>query len=121
MNVITSGSEISGVSYSAAKRYTRHASNPEVHLKKTIDLVFDHTISFNNNEQTELLNPHHDALVISLHVANCLIKRILIDNGSSMNVLFLEALREMQIDESTSVRRSIVLVGFSGEHKNTIG
>ncbi|KAL5840570.1 hypothetical protein ACOSQ4_013178 [Xanthoceras sorbifolium] len=44
-----------------------------------------YSTSFSSNEHTDLLNPHHDVLVISLTVANCLIKRILIDNGSSTN------------------------------------
>ena len=78
-------------------------------------------ISFIDNEATTLINPHHDELVISLMVANCKIKRILVDNGSSTNVLFLNALKEMKIDESNIHRCSFVLVGFSGEQKCTVG
>ncbi|XP_013632748.1 PREDICTED: uncharacterized protein LOC106338278 [Brassica oleracea var. oleracea] len=40
-------------------------------------------ISFTAKEQEKVLTPHHDALVISLTVANCLVKRILVDNGSA--------------------------------------
>ena len=78
-------------------------------------------LSFIDNEDSTLINPHHDALVISLLIANCLIKRILIDNGSSTNVIFLSALKEMNIDEAHIHRRSTVLVGFSGEQKFTLG
>ena len=60
-----------------------------------------------------LINLHDDALVINLMIANCKIKRILVDNGSSSNVLFMNALKEMKIDESNIHRRSLVLVGFS--------
>ena len=35
--------------------------------------------------------------------------------------MFLDALREMVISESSIVRRSIVLIDFSGEHKSTLG
>ena len=77
-------------------------------------------ISFIDNEGIALINPHHDALVISLLVANCKIKRILIDNRSSTNVLFLNALKEMKTDESNICRCSTVLVGFSGEQKFTV-
>lgn len=68
-----------------------------------------------------MLHPHHDALVISLYIANCFIKRVLIDNGSSANILFLNALRDMKVDESTITRKSTVLIGFSGEQKHSIG
>ena len=81
----------------------------------------DQVISFVDNEATTLINPHDDALVISLLIANCKIKRILVDNGSSTNVLFMNILKEMKIDESNIHCRSIILVGFSGEQKFTIG
>ena len=59
--------------------------------------------------------------MISLVIVNCLTKRVLIDNDSSTNILFLDALREMEISKSSIVHRSTVLIGFSGEHKSTLG
>ena len=44
-------------------------------------------IGFTTSESTRLLNPYHDALVISLVINNCLTKRVLIDNGSSTNTI----------------------------------
>ena len=49
-----------------------------------------------------------------------MIKRVLIDNGSCTNVLFLNALKEMKIDEFNIPRCSTILIGFSGEQKFTI-
>ncbi|KAL5580697.1 hypothetical protein UlMin_013139 [Ulmus minor] len=122
INVITGGSEISGISYSAARRHARVSVNPETcSSQPPAGDYTDQVISFVDNEATALINPHHDALVISLLVANCKIKRILVDNGSSTNVLFLTALKEMKIDESNIRRCATVLVGFSGEQKFTVG
>ena len=59
--------------------------------------------------------------MISLVIVNYLTKRVLIDNGSSTNILFLDALKEMEISESSIIRRSIILIGFSGDHKSTLG
>ena len=116
VNIITGGSEISGISYSAARRHARVSVNPETSSSQPPSNIFmDLTISFVDNEATGLINPHHDALVITLMIANCMIKRVLIDNGSSTNVLFMNALKEMKIDESNIRRCSTVLVGFSGE------
>ena len=50
-----------------------------------------------------------------------MIKRALIDNVSSTNVLFMNALKEMKINKSNIRRLSTALVGFSGEQKFTIG
>ncbi|KAL5560386.1 hypothetical protein UlMin_036597 [Ulmus minor] len=122
INVITGGSEISGISYSAARRHARVFVNRETcSSQPPVGDYTDQVISFVDNEATTLINLHHDALVISLLVANCKIKRILVDNGSSTNVLFLNALQEMKIDESNIRRCTTVLVGFNGEQKFTIG
>ncbi|XP_062094064.1 uncharacterized protein LOC133800109 [Humulus lupulus] len=93
VNVITGGSEVSGVTHSAAKRHARQTNwvkgESSETEKNTINLPAQ-TISFSTTESTRLLNPHHDALVIALYIANCLTKRILIDNGSSANILFFK-------------------------------
>ena len=78
-------------------------------------------LNFIDNEDSTLINLHHDVLVISLLIANYQIKRILVNNGSSTNVIFLGALKEMNIDKAHIHCRSTVLVGFSGEHKFTLG
>ncbi|XP_062099864.1 uncharacterized protein LOC133805718 [Humulus lupulus] len=79
------------------------------------------TISSSTTESTRLLNLHHDSLVIALYIANCLTKRILIDNGRLAKILYLSALREMGIDESKIIKQTTILIGFSGEQKNTLG
>lgn len=46
---------------------------------------------------------------------------MLIDNRSSANVLFLSTLKEMQLDETKIKKKTVALVGFSGEAKVTLG
>ncbi|KAL5543502.1 hypothetical protein UlMin_007286 [Ulmus minor] len=121
-NVIIGSSEVSGITYSAARRHARVVVNLETSLSPTSPIGASNLIlTFIDNEDSILINPHHDTLVISLLIANYRSKRILIDNGSSTNVIFLNALKEMNIDESHIHRRSTVLVGFSGEQKFTLG
>ncbi|XP_062088754.1 uncharacterized protein LOC133795316 [Humulus lupulus] len=124
VNRITGGSEISGVTHSADKRHARQTNwikgESSETKKNTINLPAQ-TISFSTTESTKLLNPHHYALVIALYIANFLTKRILIDNGSSANILFLSALREMGIDESKIIKNTTILIDFRGEQKNTLG
>ncbi|XP_062114425.1 uncharacterized protein LOC133825511 [Humulus lupulus] len=124
VNVIIGGSEVSGVTHSAAKRHARQTNwikGESSGTKKNAINLLAQTISFSTTESNRLLNPHHDALVIALYIANYLTKRILIDNGSSANILFLSALREMGIDESKIIKKTTILIGFSGEQKNTLG
>ena len=48
-------------------------------------------ISFTTKERERVLLPHQDVLVVTLPVANCLVKRILVDSGSSSNIIFQAA------------------------------
>ncbi|XP_013583267.1 PREDICTED: uncharacterized protein LOC106292198 [Brassica oleracea var. oleracea] len=78
-------------------------------------------ISFTAKEQEKVLTPHHDALVISLTVANCLVERILVDNGSSGKIIFHAAYKDLGLEEGALTRRITPLIGFSGEVKQTVG
>ena len=78
-------------------------------------------ISFTTKEQAKVLAPHHDALVVSLTIANCLVRRILVDNGSSSNIIFPTVYQDLGLDESALTRKTTPLVGFSGEVKQTAG
>lgn len=47
-------------------------------------------------------------------------RKILIDGGSSVNVILFDTLNKMDIPKSEMVRKSSTPVGFNGETKNTI-
>ena len=55
-------------------------------------------IVFTDQDLVGVQLPHKDPLVVILRVANYDIKRILIDNGSTVNVIFLFTLRRMEFD-----------------------
>ncbi|XP_056848891.1 uncharacterized protein LOC130499023 [Raphanus sativus] len=121
IDVITGGSEVSGISSAAAKKSTRNTKNgQEAEGPKRLLLGTDE-ISFTAREQERVLAPHHDALVISLTIANCLVKRILVDNGSSSNIIFHSAFADLGLEPTALTRRATPLVGFSGEVKQTLG
>lgn len=80
-----------------------------------------YAITFTNKDADKLFGPHYEALVISLSIDNCLIKRILVDTGSYANILQLGALKEMRLDETQIIRCSVTLVGFNGNATDTVG
>ncbi|XP_048619995.1 uncharacterized protein LOC125590464 [Brassica napus] len=121
IHVISGGSEISGISHAAAKKSTRNAKlGLETSKSKRLLLGTDE-ISFTAKKQEKVLAPHHDAQVVSLTVANCLVRRILVDNGSSSNIIFQTAYQVLGLDEIALTRKTTPLVGFSGEVKQTAG
>jgi hypothetical protein len=65
--------------------------------------------------------PHDDALVLTLTVANHVIHRILVDNGSSAEILYLPAFKQMGIDWDRIKSFGSPLVGFTREQVQSIG
>ena len=122
INFISEGSDICGTSYSSAKRHARETkAETGARPIRSTSLSLEKVISFDEDDLVSIQDPHHDGLVITLYVANCFVRRILVDGGSSVNIIQLEVLKKMNIDEKEIVPRNSVLVGFSGETKNTIG
>ncbi|XP_031259619.1 uncharacterized protein LOC116117433 [Pistacia vera] len=120
-SLISGGSEISGVSYSSAKRYARANHHHEVQSIHPVLRSHSHqVIQFEDDEPVTLATPHHDALVVSLQIANILVKRVFVDRGSSANILFLEAVKAMGLEEANINRRLTLLVRFSSEQKYSV-
>ena len=99
------------VSYAAAKQSSRRMAPTEIHKTGAHNPEALQIINFHSDESNYANDLHDDALVISLSIANCLTKWILVDNGSSANVFFLNVYREMGLKEENIIRRCISLVG----------
>lgn len=65
--------------------------------------------------------PHHNVVVIRISIANLIVRRVLVDNGSSANVLFFDTFKNMQLDERMLRRKTVTLIGFDGKSTSTIG
>ncbi|XP_057246970.1 uncharacterized protein LOC130589618 [Beta vulgaris subsp. vulgaris] len=95
INSISGGSEICGLTYSAAKRFAREGSKTAPSPLRSAEekKLRSMTISFDEEDGDEEAD-NHDGLVVSLTVSNCLMKRVLIDNGSSANIIFKKCSRK---------------------------
>ena len=63
---------------------------------------------------------HDNVLVITLMIANCNVKRVLIDAGSSVNIIYLQTVRELNL-ESQIVKVPTILVFGNGAPDRTVG
>ncbi|XP_031280249.1 uncharacterized protein LOC116138704 [Pistacia vera] len=120
-SLISGGSEISRVSYSSAKRYARANHHHEVQSIHPVSRSHSHqVIQFEDNEPITLAVPHHNPLVVSLQIANILVKRVFVYRGLSANILFLEAVKAMGLEEANINRWLTLLVGFNSEQKYSV-
>ncbi|XP_070032590.1 uncharacterized protein [Nicotiana tomentosiformis] len=92
INMIFGGNEINGVTFSAAKKMKVSIT----HSKR----LREDDITFTEEDADGLLLPHNDALVISLNVLDFKIKRILVDPGSSANIVQWRVLEQVKLTGS---------------------
>ncbi|KFK32028.1 hypothetical protein AALP_AA6G190900 [Arabis alpina] len=79
------------------------------------------SITFDEKDTEGLDQPHNDPLVINLTIYDFNIARVLIDTGSSVDVIFRKTLERMKIDLSAIKGRPKPITGFSGETTMTMG
>ncbi|XP_059639253.1 uncharacterized protein LOC132281572 [Cornus florida] len=65
--------------------------------------------------------PHEDPLVVSLTVAECLVRRVLVDPGSSVNVMPRDTFDRLEIKLKKLKPTGNPLLGFDGKRVEPIG
>lgn len=73
------------------------------------------SIVFSKEDDDGIQFPHNDAIVVTLNIKNYDIHRIFIDNESSMDVLYFDAVLKMRISLECLVWVNFSLVGFVGD------
>ena len=78
-------------------------------------------IGFSEEDARRLHHPHNDALIVSLRVGDYNMHWVLVDNGSSVDILYYPAFQQMRIDREQLVPANALLVGFGGTKVFPIG
>ncbi|GFY97729.1 hypothetical protein Acr_12g0002700 [Actinidia rufa] len=110
-----------GRSSSSRKRHARNANgraNEEVYNLSSSAVDILPPITFNNDDLRGLNFPHNDALVVLAVIVNFNIQRILVDNGSSADILFISAMK-IGLDKLHPFHTT--LVGFGGNTTHPLG
>ncbi|XP_074313765.1 uncharacterized protein LOC141648958 [Silene latifolia] len=79
VSVITGGSEICGLTYSAAKCHATKTKGDKPEFSLRVSRQDLKAISFDEADIPDVVEHHHDALIITLSIGNCLVKKILVD------------------------------------------
>ena len=79
----------------------------------------DTTITFLDADLEGCQHPYDDPLVIRAVVANKIVHRVLIDNGSSADIIFASAFDKMAIGREKLESINAHLRGFCGEREST--
>ena len=98
--MIAGGTVAAGSSKKARKTYLRMVQNDQ--LTGAIPEIARREgpiIEFLEKNARRLHHPHDDALVVSLRVKDYNMHRVLVDNGSSADILYYLAFQQMRIDK----------------------
>ena len=71
-------------------------------------------IGFSEDDARRLYHPHDVALVVSLRVRDYNVHRMLVDNGSSADILYYPAFQQMGINKARLTPTHAPLVSFGG-------
>ncbi|XP_059441959.1 uncharacterized protein LOC132174300 [Corylus avellana] len=123
IHTIAGGIAGGGQSNSARKAHARKTQTEEVFTVQRPSKVAKKDsviLSFSEEDAKGVMPPHDDPLVVTVTVANHMIHRILVDNGSSADILYWPIFKQMGIDRDRITPFSSPLVGFAGEQVQPI-
>ena len=113
--MIIGGTTATGSSKKARKTYLRMVQNvqtmgsvPKIARRESL------IIGFSEDDARRLYHPHDDALVVSLRVGDYNVHRMLVDNGSSADILYYLAFQQMGINRARLTPTHAPLVSFGG-------
>ncbi|KAM1382416.1 hypothetical protein ACFX2F_034889 [Malus domestica] len=78
-------------------------------------------ICFYPKEERGIIYPHNDPLIVEAHIANFEVRRILVDMGASINLMFAEAFRALNVAEHLLDRSISLLISFSDDIVQPLG
>ena len=120
--MIVGGTAVTGSSKKARKTYLRMVQN--VQLIGTVSRIVQREspiIGFSEEDVRRLHHPHDDALVVSIRIEDYNMHRVLIDNGSSADILYYPAFQQMGISRERLVPTNAPLGSFEGTRVLPLG
>ena len=123
IHVISGGFAGGGESSSARKAHLRSIRSADMEEIQAVSKLprIDTTITFSESDLEGRQHLHDDPLVVRAIVANTTVHRVLVDNGSSTDIIFASAFDKMGIRRERLEPVSTHLRGFSGEKVLPLG
>uniref|UniRef100_A0A2N9GPK1 Uncharacterized protein n=1 Tax=Fagus sylvatica TaxID=28930 RepID=A0A2N9GPK1_FAGSY len=122
IRTIVGGPASGGTSRASRKAYARQVHNIMVVQRPPKNIrLDDQIISFSEEDARGTHQPHDDALVITINIAGFTTRRVMVDNGSSADILYLPAYQQMQLDKDKLRPMDAPLVGFTGDKICPVG
>ncbi|XP_075645340.1 uncharacterized protein LOC142616352 [Castanea sativa] len=121
IRVIIRGTSI-GQSSKSRKTYLKMVQNVQLSEQSPRTRGADEqAIMFTDEDAERVHHPHNDVIVITLLIANYTTRRVLVDNGSSTDILYYPAFQQMRPGRDQLRPVNSPLVGFGGIKVQSVG
>ncbi|XP_072076564.1 uncharacterized protein [Arachis hypogaea] len=115
INYISGGFAGGGATNTATKRSYRAMMTMEGSRKITQTSALAGQITFGESDFMSQYSNLDDLVVISIHMGELTVRKVLLDPGSSTDILFYSTFKKMQLRDKALQPSPGELVGFSGE------
>ena len=72
-------------------------------------------LGFSNEDKLGTVQPHDDALVVTLRIGGYDVKKVMIDQGSTAEVMYPDLFKELNLKSENFTAYSSLLVSFEGK------
>jgi len=79
------------------------------------------TMTFGPKDMHPLQAPHNDPLVVQLKIDTAMVRRVLVDTGSSVDIITMECFKKLQYSEEDLGATGTPLVRFGGQPTYPVG
>ena len=111
--MIVGGTAASSSTKKARKTYHRMVQNVQLTgFVPKMARIDNPIIKFSKKDAQHLHHPHNDALVISIRVGDYNTHQVLVDNESTVDILYYPAFQQMRINREWLVQTNSPLVEF---------
>ncbi|KAF8075370.1 hypothetical protein N665_1100s0009 [Sinapis alba] len=76
---------------------------------------------FSADDDVGIPMPHNDPLLVEISIGNCKVNKVLVDTGSSVDLIFRDILDKMGIDLHEMEPSCRSLTGFNGSSDTMLG
>ncbi|XP_065630029.1 uncharacterized protein LOC136067729 [Quercus suber] len=71
-------------------------------------------LSFSDEDKAGTVQPHDDALVVTLRIGGCDVRRVMADQGSCVEIMYPDLYKELHLKPKNLIAYDSPLVSFNG-------
>ena len=84
-------------------------------MPKRVKIGIPLVLGFSNKDKLGTVQPHNDALVVTLRIGGYDVKKVMIDQGSTAEIMYPDLFKGLNLKSENLTAHSSLLVSFEGK------